>query len=227
MTKKVFLGGTVNNSNWREELIKQLDSNKISCFNPVVSEWNEQVQQEEIKQRKECDFILYVITKELLGFYSIAEVVDDSNKRPKKTIFCYLEEGFDKDKVEDEHKIKSLQATARLVKANGVKVFTSLEEVAKYLNSEWIEFEWKEIISKLNNDQLIEDYFLRRDELIKTKSVKELKILNKDKKIKQDLVDLKNKLLTKLTEEEIVKMEQLWTEIRQKETQIQIPLKKD
>ena len=133
MTKKVFLGGTANNSTWRETLISQLDSTKISYFNPVVSDWNEQAQQEEIKQRKECDFVLYVITKELLGFYSIAEVVDDSNKRPKKTIFCYLEEGF------NEHQIKSLKATSRMVKENRAKVCESLEEVAEYLNSERVE----------------------------------------------------------------------------------------
>lgn len=132
MTKKVFLGGTANNSTWRETLIPLLDSNKISYFNPVVKDWNEAVQQEEIKQRKECDFLLYVITKEMLGFYAIAEVVDDSNKRPEKTIFCYLEEGFGK------HQIKSLKVTARMVKENGVQVFTSLEEVAEYLNSEQV-----------------------------------------------------------------------------------------
>ena len=130
MTKKVFLGGTANNSTWREELIPKLDSNKISYFDPIVEDWNEQAQQEEIHQRKTCDFVLYTITKEILGFYAIAEVVDDSNKRPDKTIFCYLEEGFSK------HQIKSLQATARMVKENGAKVFTSLEEVAEYLNSE-------------------------------------------------------------------------------------------
>lgn len=66
----------------------------------------------------------------MLGFYAIAEVVDDSNKRPQKTIFCYLEEGFQK------HQIKSLQATARMVKENGTQVFTSLEAVANYLNNQ-------------------------------------------------------------------------------------------
>ncbi|RIA83263.1 hypothetical protein C1645_743199 [Glomus cerebriforme] len=71
----------------------------------------------------------------ILGFYAIAEVVDDSNKRPEKTIFCYLAEGF------GQHQIKSLQATARLVKENGTQVFTSLEEVAKYLNSEQVKSE--------------------------------------------------------------------------------------
>ncbi|CAG8466121.1 31312_t:CDS:10 [Racocetra persica] len=86
----------------------------------------------EEKEKVTSDFRLYTITKEMLGFYSIAEVVEDSNKRPEKTIFCYLEEGFGK------HQVKSLQATARLVKANGSQVFTSLEEVAEYLNSEQV-----------------------------------------------------------------------------------------
>jgi acyl-[acyl carrier protein]--UDP-N-acetylglucosamine O-acyltransferase len=66
----------------------------------------------------------------MLGFYAIAEVVDDSNKRPEQTIFCYLGEGFEK------HQIKSLQAIAKLVQENGGQVFTSLEEVAEYLNSQ-------------------------------------------------------------------------------------------
>ena len=69
----------------------------------------------------------------MLGFYAITEVVDDSNKRPEKTIFCYLEESF------KGHQLKSLQATARLVKENGVQVFTSLEEVAEYLNNQQVE----------------------------------------------------------------------------------------
>ena len=58
MAKKVFLGGTVNGSTWREQLIPLLDESKISYFNPVVEDWNEQVQQEEIRQRKECDYVL-------------------------------------------------------------------------------------------------------------------------------------------------------------------------
>ena len=36
--KKVFLGGTCNDSLWREELIKKLE---IDYFNPVVDDWTE------------------------------------------------------------------------------------------------------------------------------------------------------------------------------------------
>ncbi|WNE41912.1 MAG: hypothetical protein AD073_000247 [Mycoplasmataceae bacterium] len=137
--KKVFLGGTVNGSDWREKLIPQLQKNKISYFNPVVKEWKPEDQLEEIKQRETCDFVLYVITKEMTGFYAIAEVVDDSNKRPAETIFCYLTEGF------TAHQIKSLEAIAKMVKENGAQVFMSLTDVAEYLNT-----------NSENSNQLIE-----------------------------------------------------------------------
>jgi Heterokaryon incompatibility protein (HET)/Nucleoside 2-deoxyribosyltransferase like len=130
--KKVFLGGTCNGSVWRKELTSQL---KIGYFDPVVDadKWNEAAQETEIRQRGACDFLLYVITKETKGSYSIAEVVEDSNKRPKQTIFCYLEEGFDNDQI------KSFKSISRLVKWNGAQVFTSLKEVADYLNSQQLE----------------------------------------------------------------------------------------
>jgi len=128
--KKVFLGGTANNSDWREKLIKNLE---IDYFNPIVDDWNEAAQKEEIKQRKECDFCLYVITPKMKGVYSIAEVVQDSNERPEKTIFCYLKKD---DKSEfDEHQVKSLDMTGKMIKENGAKWFKTLEEVTDYLNT--------------------------------------------------------------------------------------------
>ena len=84
---KVFLGGTCNESTWREELISLLE---VDYFNPVVEDWTEECYIEELKQRKECDYCLYVITPKMTGVYSIAEVVDDSNKRPDKTVLCIL-----------------------------------------------------------------------------------------------------------------------------------------
>lgn len=127
--KKVFLGGTTNNSDWRDKLIKKL---KIDYFNPIVKDWNEKAQEEEIKQRKNCDFVLYVITPKMEGVYSIAEVVDDSNKRPEKTIFCYLLEDEGKEFL--KHQIKSLDMVGKMVKDNKAKWFKSLNEVSEYLN---------------------------------------------------------------------------------------------
>lgn len=127
---KVFLGGTCNESTWREELIKKL---KIDYFNPVVKDWNEECYQEELKQRKICDYVLYVITPKMTGVYSIAEVVDDSNKQPKKTIFCYLDE--DDNKKFDKGQKKSLDAVGKMVESNGGFWYNSLNQVAKFLNN--------------------------------------------------------------------------------------------
>ena len=123
--KRIFLGGTCAESTWREELIPKLD---IDYFNPVVDDWTPECQEEEIRQRKTCDYVLYVITSAMQGVYSIAEVVDDSNKRPDKTIFCVLEDGFDKKQI------KSLKQVSKMVEENGAKVCNSLKDIADYVN---------------------------------------------------------------------------------------------
>ena len=126
---KVFLGGTCGDSDWRSELIKML---KINYFNPVVKDWTPQCQEEELKQRKLCDYVLYVITPEMQGVYSIAEVVDDSNKRPERTLLCVMV-GYNGLSF-TEAQLKSLKAVEKLIKNNGGKAFDSLESVADYLN---------------------------------------------------------------------------------------------
>ena len=126
---KIFLGGTCNGSTWREQLIPLLT---IDYFNPVVADWTPECQVEEVIQRKTCDFVIYTITPKMMGCYSIAEVVDDSNKRPKSTLFCLLEK--DQDKTFDSGQYRSLLAVKRMVETNGVKTFTDLKSVAEYLN---------------------------------------------------------------------------------------------
>lgn len=126
---EVFLGGTCNDSQWRETLIPML---KCDYFNPVVKDWNEEAQALEIKKRQECDFILYVITPKMTGVYSIAEVVDDSNKRPQATAFCILTE--DDNNEFTEHQIKSLDMTKNMIRNNNARVFDTLEDVANFLN---------------------------------------------------------------------------------------------
>ena len=122
---KVFLGGTCNDSLWRSKLISML---KVDYFNPVVEDWTPDCQVEEPRQRKSCDYVLYVITSEMTGVYSIAEVVDDSNKRPEKTVFCVLNSGF------NEGQLRSLRAVKKMVKENGATVLGDLKEVAAWLN---------------------------------------------------------------------------------------------
>jgi hypothetical protein len=129
--KRIFLGGTCNNSTWREELIPLLS---IDYFNPVVENWTAECQEEEILQRKTCDYCLYVITPEMTGFYSIAEVVDDSNKRPSKTIFCVLNDESKGYELFNKHQLKSLIATSKLVSENGGFCTDNLQSIANYVN---------------------------------------------------------------------------------------------
>ena len=130
--KKVFLGGTCAGSDWRDQLIGDLE---ITYFNPVVStgDWDENAQKREIQEREESDFVLYVITPKMKGAYSIAEVIDDTHRSPEKTVFCVLEK--DDGKTFSEDMKKSLKAVSEMVERNGSKVCSDLKEVAKYLNS--------------------------------------------------------------------------------------------
>jgi len=130
MRMKVFLGGTCNESKWRDILIPQLE---IGYFNPVVKEWTPECMDEEIRQRETCNIVLYTITPKMTGTYSIAEVIDDSNKRPSKTFFILLRE--DGGQRFDDGQWRSLGAVAQMVKRNGGAVFYNLKSAALAINS--------------------------------------------------------------------------------------------
>lgn len=131
---RVFLGGTCNGSTWRDKLIEKLkDNSNINLIDPRVDDWNEEAQQRELEERRTCDYCLYVITPMMTGVYSIAEVIDDSNKRPNKTLFCYISE--DRGYVFSEGQKRSLYNVKKMVDRNGGNTFDSLEEVADFLNN--------------------------------------------------------------------------------------------
>ncbi len=126
---EIFLGGTCNGSDWRERLKPLLT---VDYFDPVVSDWNEEAQRREIEKRKTCDLIVYVITPRMTGVYTVAEAVDDSNKRPERTVFCVLP--IDSDLAFDEGQMKSLRAVADMIQRNGGIVCADLAEVAAFVN---------------------------------------------------------------------------------------------
>jgi len=142
----IFMGGTCNESQWRESLKDEicrllkcpnnsydylLQEKKIDLFNPVVKDWIEECQKKEIEKRKTCDYVLYCITPKMTGVYSIAEAVHDSCVRPKKTLFCYINaDGRDEF---TEGQIKSLNAVSDLVSRNGATCFKSLDDLAMHI----------------------------------------------------------------------------------------------
>lgn len=123
---KVFLGGTCSGYNWRRDLIPLL---QCDYYNPLVKNWNETDRLREVSEREHSDYVLYVITSGLKGVYSIAEIIDDSNKRPEKTLVCILYDNFSSQMVH------SLHAVENLARENGVMIFSDLNEIASFLNS--------------------------------------------------------------------------------------------
>lgn len=128
---RIFLGGTCNGSKWREQLIPLLEQRGFDYFNPVVPDWTPACKEVEIQERATCDVCLYVITPKMTGVYSVAEVVDDSNKRPLHTVLCIL--SSDDGECWTEAQARSIMSVADLVKRNRAAVFFNLESVAEYL----------------------------------------------------------------------------------------------
>ena len=126
---KVFLGGTINGSLWRDEVIGKIT---MDYFNPVVDEWSEQDVLNEEREKEICDLLLFVITPLMAGVYSIAEAVDASNKCPEKTIFCVLDE--DGGNTWSECQVKSLNQVKKMIMGNGAVVLDDLDDVIHFLN---------------------------------------------------------------------------------------------
>lgn len=113
---KLFLGGTCANTTWRDELIEKFKDYNVNWFNPVVDDWTPECQAiEEDEKNNKCNIHLYVITPEMQGSYSIAEIINSAwqaniyGPQVNKVIFFFLGEW-------EKHQIKSFNAIIRLGK---------------------------------------------------------------------------------------------------------------
>jgi hypothetical protein len=125
---KIFLGGTCNETTWRDDLIRVLD---VDYFNPVVEDWTPECIEEENKQKYAlCNIHLYVITADMTGVYSIAEVVQSSLTAGKTTILHVIPDGFSKGQL------RSLEAVCGLVSSNGAIAYIDeeLHRTARVIN---------------------------------------------------------------------------------------------
>jgi hypothetical protein len=125
---KVFLGGTCNETTWRDDLIRVLD---VDYFNPVVEDWTPAcIDLENDQKSRVCNVHLYVITSDMTGVYSIAEVVQSSLTAGKTTILQVIPEGFSRGQL------KSLQAVCGLVSSNGgiAYIDDELHRAARIIN---------------------------------------------------------------------------------------------
>jgi len=133
MKNRVFLGGTCNNSTWREELIPNLI---MDYFNPVVEDWTPECQAIEMDQKENgCNVHLYVITKNMTGVFSIAEVMDSVHNPRVRTILHVMSQGFTKGQI------KSLDAVIDLVNLRGGIAYRGevLERTLNLLNTAFMD----------------------------------------------------------------------------------------
>lgn len=81
----IFLGGTCNDSNWREEFTKYWrvlnKGSETELFDPVIKDrdWTPEDAEKENIVKDTAKLNLFVITPEMTGVYSIAEAVDCSH----------------------------------------------------------------------------------------------------------------------------------------------------
>ena len=123
---KVFLGGTCTGHNWREQIIPKLH---CDYFNPLVENWTEECRLIEEKEKKICDYHLYVINGFMTGVYSIAEIVDDAHTMDKsKLVVVFYYDSFVSKKKRHTNKklVHSLMATEKLLNKLFISFFIFL-----------------------------------------------------------------------------------------------------
>ncbi len=125
---KVFLGGTCAKTTWREELVNVI---QVDYFNPVVEDWTQECIEAENKEKAElCNIHLYVITSDMEGVYSIAEVIESVTTTGKVTILHVIPKGFNKGQL------RSLSAVVGMVQNKGgiAYIDSELHRTARVIN---------------------------------------------------------------------------------------------
>lgn len=114
--ERFFLGGTCNGTSWRDELIPELEKKGYTYFNPVVPDWTpECIEKENIEKNEKCDTHLYILTPEMKGVYSVAEIIN--------SVWTCISEGrgfvyigiLGEEEDWGEQQYRSLKATLQMV----------------------------------------------------------------------------------------------------------------
>lgn len=148
----VFLGGTTNNSNWRDTFINLLTSmgSNLICFNPVVSDWNDQAIRVEKMIKEQAKHHVYVITPKMKGIYSIAEAVESVFDRSHKTyLYILLKDGEDAFSSDENDPImKSFAATGEIIRTHGgiFGIGSDLHPLVNYI----INYEKNSVVTRAN-----------------------------------------------------------------------------
>jgi len=141
MTRRIFLGGTCGNNNWREPFTETLVSQGVPrdiIFNPVVKDWNEEAQKrEEEEKAKALAHFYYVGDPKVpglgVGVYSLVELTMALYDHPDETVVV-----IDLSDLRgiNPHSLKSLMQTERVLRVRfpQAAIFTTLDSGALFLS---------------------------------------------------------------------------------------------
>jgi hypothetical protein len=116
-TIKLFIANnTKEPSVWKQLFDDKLDSKTID------------VVYGDDKQKRNCNYLLYVFTPTTEGVKTIINVVNDSNRFKSKILFCVINE---EDKF-TPHQVKSLKATGKMIELNGGRWFNELDSLIEF-----------------------------------------------------------------------------------------------
>lgn len=137
MNKFVFLGGTAANNNWRDGLIEALVSRGVSpdvLFNPVVKDWNEEVQRREETAKTEASHLVFYIADPKqegnpLSAYSMVEATMALYDKPERTVVVFDTDGM------SGHPLKAMNQTLKVLKTRfpGANIFGTRQDVINWL----------------------------------------------------------------------------------------------
>lgn len=139
----VFLGGTTNESIWRNIFIEEIKkvAPNIKCFNPVVDNWTPECIELENFIKATSKHHVYVITPLMIGVYSIAEAIESAMNN-KLTYFVVLEtDPTNPDRKFSEQMLYSLDAVGEMVKSHFGNYYRSndLSSVIKDVCANFVE----------------------------------------------------------------------------------------
>lgn len=129
----VYLGGTIE-SDWRQIIIPLL---KVEYVNPVENYWSPDLRAKTISLRDQCEYSLYCITPNQIGFYAIAELIQDAHVKRGRCIYCMI----DADKNENDsgavftdRALLSLESVGMMVLSLGACWVPNLRTAANVIN---------------------------------------------------------------------------------------------
>lgn len=127
MTNYVFLGGTVANNLWRNQVIDQLLARGIrdnQIFNPVVEHWTTEIQEKEDRAKVDSNCLLtfvlaspdsFLNDQKFTAAYSLYEATSCLYDAAERTIVYFDYQGFDK---RTEKGLKKIESDMRLRHTN-------------------------------------------------------------------------------------------------------------